>query len=449
MEDYDPCTDNNWRKQVVIDEKICMLEMLELPLIYPSLWKCWVPSTDGIVMLYCIDSRSSFVRVRAIYHKIIKTLIEKGRDVDDFPLFLVGNKSDCLKTREVSRAEGIALAREFCCGFVEASTKVAMHVEEPFFEIVRAFRRQEPRMIETFNTSKRGRKAAYQRLFQFVCQLFQRRLVRGQNFHTTVQSSGIEGSLVLNRKLVKASINNDGQALKTQLDYRVKMDEQSAFHAAAASGHSKIVKLLLAKGVDFSAKGRGDMRPLQVAASEGHASIVCLLLEDGAPVDERTRLHGTALICASSRAHLNVVRVLLDHGADVNAKGGFYGNALQAAAALGKVDLARLLLDSGANVDAAGDGGYTALQVAAFPGKFDLIELLLSRGALPDLRLATPSPITTSIVAEEDAQFYKVASHFDYGDSEVVRASAQVIVDLAYYGMFVSAKQIEEEETSK
>lgn len=420
-----------------------MLEILEFSSDmhkFAALWELWVRMTHGIAMVYSIDSRSSFMNVRAFYHRIVKIIIERGGDVDDYPLFLIGNKSEDKITRVVSTAEGAALAQEFCCEFIETSAKNALHVEEPFCDIVRVLRsREAPQIVEIGSAPNRGSIATYRGLFRFIRQTFRRRLCHRQKFQTSVQSRGTES--------VKASRKNDEQAMKKRVDCRVNSEEQSVFYAAAATDRSKTVKMLLAKGADVSAKGPGGMRPLQVAALEDHVNVVRLLLENGAPIDERTRMHGTALMCAISRANIGVVRVLLDHGADVNAKGGLYGNALQAAATLGKVDLARLLLDSGANVDATGDGGFTALQVAAFPGRFDMIELLLSRGAPPDLQLVTPSSIICPFHAQDgdDAHFPDVMSHFDYGASEVVRASAQVIVDLIHHHMSRPAKEIEEE----
>lgn len=425
-----------------------MLEILELSpdlCTYSALWDCWVQALDGIAIVYSVSSRASFTKARAIYQKIINTKFEKGDDVDNFPLVLIGNKCEDAVVREVSTAEGIALAQEFCCEFTETSAKLALRVAEPFFNIVRAQRsRQVPQIVEIDNLRQRESKATYQGPFQFLRRIFLR-----QKHQASVHSPSIDGSSARNRKAAKVPGNPDRQGVKKQFDCRVNKVEQSAFYAAAATGHSKAVKMLLAKGANLSVKGPGYMRPLQVAALEGHAGVVRLLLEKGAPVNEKTRFHGTALICASSRGNITVVRVLLDHGADVNAKGGRYGNALHAAAALGKVDLARLLLDSGANVEATGDGGFTALQVAAFPGRFDMIKLLLSRGALPDLQLPKPRFITSPHFPQDDAPFQDIISYFDYGASEVVRASAQVIVDLVHHGMFGPAKQIEEQLQSK
>ena len=56
-------------------------------------------------------------------------------------IILVGNKCDKSYEREVSREEGLALARTFECPFLETSAKDAVNVERLFMDIVRACRR--------------------------------------------------------------------------------------------------------------------------------------------------------------------------------------------------------------------------------------------------------------------------------------------------------------------
>lgn len=53
---------------------------------------------------------------------------------------LVGNKCDKTYEREVSREEGIALARTFGCEFMETSARTAYNVELLFTNLVRALR---------------------------------------------------------------------------------------------------------------------------------------------------------------------------------------------------------------------------------------------------------------------------------------------------------------------
>jgi len=57
------------------------------------------------------------------------------------PLFiLVGNKCDKTYEREVTKDEGIALARSFGCSFMETSAKTAHNIELVFTNLVRALR---------------------------------------------------------------------------------------------------------------------------------------------------------------------------------------------------------------------------------------------------------------------------------------------------------------------
>lgn len=72
---------------------------------------------------------------------------------------LVGNKCDQLHDRKVSTEEGIALARQFHCQFLETSAKTAQNVERLFADLVRVLRR--PHVLEAhlpsrFEETRRG-----------------------------------------------------------------------------------------------------------------------------------------------------------------------------------------------------------------------------------------------------------------------------------------------------
>jgi len=78
---------------------------------------------------------------------------------EESPIFmLVGNKMDKIHEREVSREEGMDMARQFGCGFMETSAKTAHNVEPLFATLVRALRntRPEPRAHASRGTSGGG-----------------------------------------------------------------------------------------------------------------------------------------------------------------------------------------------------------------------------------------------------------------------------------------------------
>ncbi|CAG8540537.1 18633_t:CDS:2, partial [Gigaspora margarita] len=101
---YDPTIEDSYRKQVVIDDHACVLEVLD---------------TAG----------------QERFHD----QITRVRD-ESVPLMLVGNKCDKITEREVSREEGMNMARRLKCDFIESSAKTCVNVERPFYCVVKMIR---------------------------------------------------------------------------------------------------------------------------------------------------------------------------------------------------------------------------------------------------------------------------------------------------------------------
>ncbi|WEW57912.1 RAS2 protein [Emydomyces testavorans] len=163
VETYDPTIEDSYRKQVVIDQQLCMLEVLDTAgqEEYTSLRDQWIRDGEGFVLVYSITSRSSFSSIQKFYNQIqlVKESANSGSptgasylspQMNGFhsghpapvPVMLVGNKSDKAVERAVSSQEGSALAKELGCEFVEASAKNCINVEKAFFDVVRLLRQQ-------------------------------------------------------------------------------------------------------------------------------------------------------------------------------------------------------------------------------------------------------------------------------------------------------------------
>ncbi|KDQ54743.1 hypothetical protein JAAARDRAFT_37842 [Jaapia argillacea MUCL 33604] len=133
---YDPTIEDAYRKQLVVDNKMCFVEVIDTAgqEEYATLRDQWVREGQGFILVYSIASRSTFDRLDVFRQSMLRVKRQK-------PVFmLVGNKCDKTYEREVSREEGIALARSFGCEFLETSAKTAVNVERLFTTLVRALR---------------------------------------------------------------------------------------------------------------------------------------------------------------------------------------------------------------------------------------------------------------------------------------------------------------------
>jgi len=143
VETYDPTIEDAYRKQLVVDNKMCFVEVIDTAgqEEYATLRDQWVREGQGFILVYSIASRSTFDRIEVFRQSMLRVKRQK-------PIFmLVGNKCDKTHEREVSKDEGVALAQHIGCSFMETSAKTAHNVELLFTNLVRALR--STRQVET------------------------------------------------------------------------------------------------------------------------------------------------------------------------------------------------------------------------------------------------------------------------------------------------------------
>ena len=87
---------------------------------------------DGFLILYSVTDKYSFYSVQDEIEKIYR-----AKDVDDYPIIVIGNKIDLEEERNVSYEQGKELVDKYQkILFFEMSVKLCVNVEEVFYAIV-------------------------------------------------------------------------------------------------------------------------------------------------------------------------------------------------------------------------------------------------------------------------------------------------------------------------
>jgi ankyrin repeat protein len=182
---------------------------------------------------------------------------------------------------------------------------------------------------------------------------------------------------------------------------------QTPLHYAAQTGNLEIVKFLLSKGAEVSARMKNNCTPLNVtteyghlwgktpihfAAQNGNPETVKFLLSKGAEVSARCEYEGSPLDVASENGHLESVKILFEAERSMEAA----ESGMISAAAKGHLDVVNYFLEKGVNVNAKGGpmtvmrpyGGSisntlkneTALYWATRGGHLDVVQTLIKQG---------------------------------------------------------------------
>ena len=168
-------------------------------------------------------------------------------------------------------------------------------------------------------------------------------------------------------------------------------DPRSHLHQAVSHGSVKLAEALLADGsIDIDQPDPDGWTPLVIAADRGYSRIVRLLVEKGANASARALDGTTALLLSAQHGHLAIVDTLVRAGAELGATcQGF--TALHATAQAGHSKVVELLLRAGAETNNCRPDGVTPLYLASMNGHLDAARELLRAGANPMLARATSS----------------------------------------------------------
>jgi len=149
VEEYDPTIEDSYRKQVTIDNTTTLIDLLDTAgqEEYATMRDTYLRNGEGFLLTYAITTRQSFDDIQQHYQHILRL-----KEVDHWPIVLVGNKADLEDQRVISESEGRALANSWRVPFFETSAFNRQNVDECFFELVRECRRFDHKNEATSHT---------------------------------------------------------------------------------------------------------------------------------------------------------------------------------------------------------------------------------------------------------------------------------------------------------
>ncbi|KAG2686352.1 hypothetical protein I3760_09G002300 [Carya illinoinensis] len=117
---------------------------------FRTLTSSYFRGAQGIILVYDVTRRDTFTNLSDVWAKEVELYSTN----QDCVKMLVGNKVDIASERVVTREEGIALAKELGCLFIECSARTRENVEQCFEELALKIM-EVPSLLEEGSAKKR------------------------------------------------------------------------------------------------------------------------------------------------------------------------------------------------------------------------------------------------------------------------------------------------------
>lgn len=135
IESYDPTIEDSYRKQMEVDGKQVILEILDTAGTeqFTAMRELYMKQGQGFLLVFSITSMNSLHELTELRDMIVRI-----KDDENVPIVIVGNKSDLEDDRQVSRAKVFQLAQQWGnAPYFETSARRRINVDDIFVNICR------------------------------------------------------------------------------------------------------------------------------------------------------------------------------------------------------------------------------------------------------------------------------------------------------------------------
>jgi len=141
IESYDPTIEDSYRKQIEVDGRQCMLEILDTAGTeqFTAMRDLYMKTGQGFLLVFSITSLTSLTELSDLRDQIIRI-----KDDENVPIVIVGNKSDLEEDRVVSRARAFSVSQSWGnAPYYETSARRRANVDEVFTDLCRQIIRKD------------------------------------------------------------------------------------------------------------------------------------------------------------------------------------------------------------------------------------------------------------------------------------------------------------------
>ncbi|CAK9783402.1 ras-related protein 2 [Cutaneotrichosporon oleaginosum] len=136
---YDPTIEDSYRKQFDVDGQPCVLDILDTAGTdqYLTFNDLFIRDSHGLVLVFSLTQRDTLEDLYRVRQDIERLKASEGQHV---PMVIVGNKTDLELYHDVRGVEGMKLAADAGCEYIETSARHNTNIDDVFAAVVRQIR---------------------------------------------------------------------------------------------------------------------------------------------------------------------------------------------------------------------------------------------------------------------------------------------------------------------